>query len=153
MVLLSVLNLISMSFPAFVRRGALVVVVLFVLLEGICMGTRFVFVCCCICNDWFDFDLWCCNAAFSNISAISWRSVLVVGETGVPGENHRPLVNFMTCDCESSALFCFHKAGCEPTPYELLGNPTTYLFEQPGPFVFVGVGTHVVFVLFVFSYS
>ena len=37
MVLLSVLNLISMSFPAFVRRGALVVVVLFVLLEGLCL--------------------------------------------------------------------------------------------------------------------
>ena len=35
MVLLSVLILTSMSFPAFVRRGALVVVVLFVLLEGL----------------------------------------------------------------------------------------------------------------------
>ena len=30
------------------------------------------------------------NATFSNISAISWRPVLVVEETGVPGENHRP---------------------------------------------------------------
>ena len=29
------------------------------------------------------------NATFSNISAISWRPVLVV-EAGVPGENHRP---------------------------------------------------------------
>ena len=28
------------------------------------------------------------NATFSNISAISWRSVLLVEETGVPGENH-----------------------------------------------------------------
>jgi hypothetical protein len=27
---------------------------------------------------------------FNNISAISWRSVLVVEEAGVPGENHRP---------------------------------------------------------------
>jgi hypothetical protein len=27
------------------------------------------------------------NATFSNISAISWRSVLVVEEAGVPGEN------------------------------------------------------------------
>jgi len=25
-----------------------------------------------------------------NISAISWRPVLVVEEAGVPGENHRP---------------------------------------------------------------
>jgi hypothetical protein len=28
------------------------------------------------------------NATFNNISAISWQSVLLVGETGVPGENH-----------------------------------------------------------------
>jgi hypothetical protein len=33
------------------------------------------------------------NATFSNISAISWRLVLVVEEAGVPGENHRPLVS------------------------------------------------------------
>jgi hypothetical protein len=30
------------------------------------------------------------NSTFSNISAISWRPVLVVEEAGVPGENHRP---------------------------------------------------------------
>jgi len=30
------------------------------------------------------------NAAVNNISGISWRSVLLVVETGVPGENHRP---------------------------------------------------------------
>ena len=30
------------------------------------------------------------NATFNNISAISWRSDLLVEETGVPGENHRP---------------------------------------------------------------
>jgi hypothetical protein len=30
------------------------------------------------------------NTAFNNISAISWQSVLLVEETGVPGENHRP---------------------------------------------------------------
>jgi hypothetical protein len=30
------------------------------------------------------------NATFNNISVISWRSVLLVGETGGPGENHRP---------------------------------------------------------------
>jgi hypothetical protein len=42
--------------------------------------------------DWFlIFDVF--NATFSNISAISWRPVLVVeepGVPGVPGENHRP---------------------------------------------------------------
>ena len=34
---------------------------------------------------WFDF--WCFNATFNNMSAISWRPVLVVEEAG---ENHRP---------------------------------------------------------------
>jgi hypothetical protein len=30
------------------------------------------------------------NTTFNNISAISWRPVLVVEKAGVPGENHRP---------------------------------------------------------------
>jgi hypothetical protein len=30
------------------------------------------------------------NATYNNISVISRRSVLLVEETGVPGENHRP---------------------------------------------------------------
>jgi hypothetical protein len=30
------------------------------------------------------------NATFNNILAISWRSGLLMEETGVPGENHRP---------------------------------------------------------------
>ena len=33
------------------------------------------------------------NATFNNISVISWRSVLLVEETGVPGENHRSAVS------------------------------------------------------------
>ena len=39
----------------------------------------------------------CCwivlNATVNNISAISWRSVLLVEETGGPGENHRPVAS------------------------------------------------------------
>ena len=30
------------------------------------------------------------NAIFNNISVVSWRSVLLVDESGVLGENHRP---------------------------------------------------------------
>ena len=30
------------------------------------------------------------NAPFNNISVISWQSVLLVEEIGVPGENHWP---------------------------------------------------------------
>jgi hypothetical protein len=33
------------------------------------------------------------NATSNNISVISWRSVLLVEETGVPGENHRPVAS------------------------------------------------------------
>ena len=29
------------------------------------------------------------NATFINISVVSWRAVVLVEETGVPGENHR----------------------------------------------------------------
>ena len=65
------------------------------------------------------------NATFSNISAISWRPVLVVEEAGVPGENHRPWASNwfflnklyhlrLRVEC---TLFVIYKAGCEPTPY------------------------------------
>jgi len=45
---------------------------------------RFCFIC-----EW----VMVCNATFNNISVISWRSVLLVEETGVPGENHRPVAS------------------------------------------------------------
>ena len=41
-------------------------------------------------EDLFGFGFIVSNATFCNISAISWRPVLVVEEAGVPGENHRP---------------------------------------------------------------
>ena len=42
-------------------------------------------------NDSFVFIDWFIvfKATFSNISAISWRPVLVVEEAGAPGEDHR----------------------------------------------------------------
>ena len=33
------------------------------------------------------------NTIFNNISVISWHSVLLVEETKVPGENHRPVAS------------------------------------------------------------
>jgi hypothetical protein len=33
------------------------------------------------------------NATFNNISVISWLSVLLEEEIGVPGENHRPVTS------------------------------------------------------------
>jgi len=40
------------------------------------------------------FGLMMFNATFNNISVILWRSVLLVEETRVPGESHRPVVAF-----------------------------------------------------------
>ena len=33
------------------------------------------------------------NATFNNISVLPWWSVLLVEETEIPGENHRPVVS------------------------------------------------------------
>jgi hypothetical protein len=33
------------------------------------------------------------SATFNNVSVISWLSVLLVEETGVPGENNRPVAS------------------------------------------------------------
>jgi hypothetical protein len=35
------------------------------------------------------------NATFNNISVISWRSILLIEETEVPGENHLPVVSLL----------------------------------------------------------
>jgi len=35
------------------------------------------------------------TATFNSISAISWRSVLLVDETGVHGEHHRPVASHL----------------------------------------------------------
>jgi hypothetical protein len=33
------------------------------------------------------------NVTFNNISVTSWRSILLVEETGGPGENHQPVTS------------------------------------------------------------
>jgi hypothetical protein len=37
---------------------------------------------------WFCYMVF--NATFNNISVVSWRSIVLVEETGGPGKNHRP---------------------------------------------------------------
>ena len=46
---------------------------------------------------WFGW-LMVCNAIFNNISVISWQSILLE-ETGVPGENHRPDASYFITKC------------------------------------------------------
>jgi hypothetical protein len=36
-----------------------------------------------------ELGLWCFEGTFNNISVISWRTVLLVEETGVHGKNHQ----------------------------------------------------------------
>jgi len=73
------------------------------------------------------------HATFSNISAISWRPVLVVEEAGVPGENHRPWASNWLLLAAASRVhpFCNIQSRARTHAvlviglYELLGNPTT----------------------------
>ena len=41
----------------------------------------------------FRFRVMVLDTIFNNISVISWRSVLLVEETGVPVENHQPVAS------------------------------------------------------------
>ena len=85
------------------------------------------------------------NATFSNISAISWRPVLVVEEAGIPGENHRhgqatgkhyhlwvKVECTRFCNLQSRART---HAALMIGLYELLGNRITKLIEPSEPYV------------------
>ena len=73
------------------------------------------------------------NATFSNISAISWRPVLVVKEAGVPGENRHPWTsNWKTLSLVAASQvhpFCNLQSRARTYAvlviglYELLDNP------------------------------
>jgi hypothetical protein len=41
------------------------------------------------------------NPTFNNISVISWQSVLLVEETEIPGENHRPVARYWQASSHS----------------------------------------------------
>jgi hypothetical protein len=52
------------------------------------------------------------NATFNNISAISWKSVLFIDETGVFGENHQPISDILKND-QNDASFCHFQQDLE----------------------------------------
>ena len=97
------------------------------------------FYCCCTFHSHSDlivfFLFLVFNATFSNISAISWRPVLVMEEIGVPGENHRPWAsNWQTLSLAAASRvhpFCNLQSRARTHVVlviglnELLGNSTT----------------------------
>ena len=65
------------------------------------------------------------NTTFNDISVISWRSVLSVEETGVPGENHRPvasLTNVIRSDEQVNQVICM---------VTVFKNACNYLLAKP----------------------
>jgi hypothetical protein len=46
--------------------------------------------------EWLGVRVMLVNAIFNNISVISWQSVLLLEETGLSGESHQSLTNFIT---------------------------------------------------------
>ena len=73
------------------------------------------------------------NATFNNISDISWRSVLLVEETGVPRENHRSAlvtdkfyhillyrVHFAWAEYELTALVVIGTGSCKSNYHTIM---------------------------------
>ena len=63
------------------------------------------------------------NVTFNNISAISWRSVLSVGETGVPGEKNPTCRKLLTL--YHIILYLVHRlawVGFELTTLHVIGT-------------------------------
>jgi len=59
------------------------------------------------------------KATFNNISVTSWRSVLLVEETGVPGRNHRPVASHWQIEYTSP------RTGFELTTLVVIGTDCT----------------------------
>ena len=59
------------------------------------------------------------NASFKTISVILWRSVLLVEETGVSGENHRTVTDKLFLDrmvvgfTSADTISAYHHQRCE----------------------------------------
>jgi hypothetical protein len=56
------------------------------------------------------------NATFNNISVILWQSVLLVEETGVPGENNKPVASNWQTLSHNVALSTPHLEQCSNSP-------------------------------------
>jgi len=74
------------------------------------------------------------SVTFNNISVISWRPVLLVEETRVPGENHRPVRSLclvtnqinITFYCKIMVYYINHYRLSKPTSVEV----TRFCFDR-----------------------
>jgi hypothetical protein len=67
------------------------------------------------------------NATFNNISIISWRSVLMLEESRVSGENHRPAASHWL------SYIILHPQSFTPFPSKICSGTTIwYLIESAG---------------------
>ena len=88
-----------------------------------------------ILNDLLSFirlGLWC---IFKNISVISWQSVFVVEETGIPGENHWPVVSHLQIVSHNviSSTIIYTKAvvyGSHSLDTRLTSDYSYYIFQN-----------------------
>ena len=65
------------------------------------------------------------NATLNNISVISWRSIFLVEETGVPGENHRPVASHWQTLSQCCIEYTSTWTGFELTASLVIGTDCT----------------------------
>jgi hypothetical protein len=83
------------------------------------------------------------NATFNNISVISWRSVLLVEETGGPKENHRPVASHwqtLSHNVIHLALIEIQTQWWQTMIAWIVVNPTTIRSQPHQPLT--GIGNH-----------
>ena len=70
------------------------------------------------------------NATFNNISFISRRSVLLVEETGVPGENHRSVASHWQTPSHNVVSSTPRHEWDSMAPYKSLDDDVWFVFDQ-----------------------
>ena len=69
------------------------------------------------------------NDTFNNIPVTSWRSILLLEETGASGENHRPVVNHWQT-LSHSVVSSTPRAGFELTTLVVIGTDYQYSYKS-----------------------